>query len=433
MNITFIGTGYVGLVSGVMMGNLGHNVTCLDTNHDKIISLQQGILPIYEPGLDKYLLANLAKGSLRFVDSYNESLRDADAIFVTVGTPSSPSGDADLQYIFMAIDNICQYARRGCVLVIKSTVPPGTCDYLSDYLIKQNLYFDIASNPEFLREGCAVQDFINPDRIVIGTNTNETENLLKEIYAPMISQGIPIVSCNRSTAELIKYASNSFLATKIAFINEMANLCEKINADIKQLSLGMGLDNRIGEEFLKAGPGFGGSCFPKDILALASIAKKHNAESKVVEAVINANKQRPKDIVGKIVDILGEVDGKAVTILGLSFKAGTDDIRSSPALEIIKLLREKNANITVFDPVAMNNAALYVSDVQYASCATESCRMADAIIIATEWEEFLAIDFINIVDNSKLPIIIDLRNILDYDKFRQQGFKCYSIGKTYEA
>jgi UDPglucose 6-dehydrogenase len=432
MNITFIGTGYVGLVSGVMMSHLGHNVTCLDTDSDKIAGLKQGILPIYEPELDKYLSENITKGRLRFIDNYNDSLQDANAIFITVGTPSLPSGEADLQYIFAAIDNICQYANKNCVFVIKSTVPPGTCNRLSNYLIEQNFQFDIASNPEFLREGCAVEDFLNPDRIVIGTNKKEAENLLKEIYAPMTSRNIPIVACNRSTSELIKYASNSFLATKIAFINEMANLCEKIDGDIKQLSFGVGLDSRIGEGFLKAGPGFGGSCFPKDILALAAIAKSHSTECKVIEAVINANQKRPKDIVEKIAGMLGTLANKVITVLGLSFKAGTDDIRSSPAVEIIKLLQENNVTITVFDPVAMNNGAQYLDNLQYASSAAASCQKADAIIIATEWEEFATLDFLNIVDNSNLPIIIDLRNILDHDKLKQQGFRCYSVGKRYE-
>jgi len=432
MNLTFIGTGYVGLVSGVMMSHIGHNVTCLDTDTFKITQLKEGILPIYEPTLDQYLLTNLQEKRLKFVDHYDGDLHHADAIFITLGTPSLPSGEADLRYIFAAIDNVCKFVNKDCILVIKSTVPPGTANQLLNYLSNKNLRFNIASNPEFLREGCAVNDFLNPDRIVIGTNNEKATNILREIYKPIISNNIPLVSCDLVTSELIKYASNAFLATKIAFINEMANLCEKINANVEQLSFGIGLDHRIGAEFLKAGPGFGGSCFPKDILALSMIAKNHQSDCKLVDAVISANKQRPQYLVDRIANILGIVQGKAIAVLGLTFKAGTDDVRSSPAIEIIKLLQAKGANVIAFDPVGMNNSAKDLKNIKYADSISEACKDADAIVITTEWMEFKTLDFTNIVAPLKLPIIIDLRNILDSNKLKQKGFKYYSIGQNHE-
>ncbi len=435
MNITFIGIGYVGLVSSVMLSYLGHNVSCLDTDRNKIANLKKGILPIYEPGLDKYLSYCLARGRLKFLDNYNEHIQTSTAIFITVGTPTLPSQRADLQYVFDAVDNIIKLGSPPTIIV-KSTVPPGTTDFIAHYIAKKKLLSKVASNPEFLREGTAVEDFLRPDRIVIGTSDKETSDLLKEIYAPLLADGIRLISTDPTTSELIKYASNAFLATKIAFINEMANLCEEIEANIDHLSLGMGLDKRIGNSFLKAGPGFGGSCFPKDILALSQLAKDHHSDSLVLDAVINANQKRPLDMVKRIKSILdGSLSGKTIAVLGLAFKAGTDDLRSSPAIEIIKLLQDEGANIKAYDPAGMKNIeqVLTIDRLECTSSPEKSCYGVDAIIIATEWEEFKELEWDKIYNNSKSHIIIDLRNILNSSVIKAKGFKYYSIGHKYEA
>ena len=342
MNITHIGIGYVGLVSAVMMSHLGHHVTCIDTDQAKILALKDGVLPIYEPGLDKYLLSSIDSGRLKFIDKYDEQLSNSAAVFITVGTPPLPSGEADLSYIFAVIDNLKQFISKECIIVVKSTVPPGTSNKLAKYLATSNPEVQVASNPEFLREGSAVEDFLNPDRIIIGSNESKTTIILEEIYAPLIAKNIPFVRTNVVTAELIKYASNAFLATKIAVINEMANVCEKIDDSIEQLSYGMGVDSRIGEKFLQVSPGFGGSCFPKDILALSLLTKKYGSECQVIDAVIRANTRRPSDMVDKIISVFDtSLSNKTLAVLGLTFKAGTDDLRCSPALEIIKLLKQK--------------------------------------------------------------------------------------------
>ncbi len=435
MNITFIGIGYVGLVSSVMLSYLGHNVSCLDTDRNKIANLKKGILPIYEPGLDKYLSYCLARGRLKFLENYNEHIQTSTAIFITVGTPTLPSQRADLQYVFDAVDNIVKLDSSPTI-IIKSTVPPGTTDFIAHYIAKKKLLSKVASNPEFLREGTAVEDFLRPDRIVIGTSDKETSDLLKEIYAPLLAEGIHLISTDPTTSELIKYASNAFLATKIAFINEMANLCEEIEANIDHLSLGMGLDKRIGNSFLKAGPGFGGSCFPKDILALSQLAKDHHSDSLVLDAVINANQKRPLDMVKRIKSILdGSLSGKTIAVLGLAFKAGTDDLRSSPAIEIIKLLQDEGANIKAYDPAGMKNIeqVLTIDRLECTSSPEKSCYEVDAIIIATEWEEFKELEWDKIYNNSKSHIIIDLRNILNSSVIKAKGFKYYSIGHKYEA
>ncbi len=303
-NITFVGTGYVGLVSGIMMSYLGHNVTCLDTDTQKIVQLKENILPIYEPKLEQYLPTLAKSGQLKFVDTYSGELQNSQAVFITVGTPPLPSGGANLQYIFSAIDQLGQWIKKDCLIVIKSTVPPTTCNQIISYLKEKNLPFPIASNPEFLREGNAVDDFLNPDRILIGTNSKFAEDLLKKIYLPLTSRNIKLVSTDLVTAELAKYAANSFLATKIAFTNEMANLCEKTEANIQDLTYAVGLDKRIGTEFLQVSPGFGGSCLPKDLLALSQIAKTFQATSKIIETVIKSNDQRPYDMVKKIYYII---------------------------------------------------------------------------------------------------------------------------------
>jgi len=436
MNITFIGSGYVGLVSGIMMSYLGHNVTCLDNDETKIVKLNQQILPIYEAKLDEYFKQALELDRLNFTNIYNEELKSAEAVFITVGTPSKPSGEADLQYVYEAIDKISLYINKDCLIVIKSTVPPSSCNNIMDYLRAKGFSFAVASNPEFLREGNAIEDFLYPDRVVIGVNDKKSEEILRKIYMPLTDKGINLVVTDSVTAELIKYASNSFLATKIAFINEVANLCEKIGGNIKDLSNGMGLDKRIGATFLNAGPGFGGSCFPKDILALNSIIKSYNIDCKILEAVITSNKERPTIMVDRISTVLdGNLQDKNIAVLGLTYKAGTDDVRTSPAIEIIKILLDKGANIKAFDPMGLENARknFKSENLLYLDSVIEIFKSADIIVITTEWAEFTKFNWREIYDLVKSPVIIDFRNILDADKMKEIGFKYYAIGSYHPA
>ncbi|WP_395476993.1 UDP-glucose dehydrogenase family protein [Rickettsia endosymbiont of Pantilius tunicatus] len=431
MNITFIGSGYVGLVSGVMMSYLGHNVTCLDNDEAKISKLNKKILPIYEAKLDKYFMQALEHERLKFASFYNDELKNTEAVFITVGTPSKESGEADLSYVYEAIDKVSLHINKDCLIVIKSTVPPSSCNNIIDYLKAKGFSFNIASNPEFLREGNAVKDFLYPDRIVIGVNNKESEHILRKIYTPLTDNGAELVVTDLVTAELIKYGSNSFLATKIAFINEMANLCEKIGANIKDLSNGIGLDKRIGTAFLNAGPGFGGSCFPKDILALNSIITNNHIDSKILEAVITSNRERPNFMVDKIATLLDEdLKGKNIAVLGLTYKAGTDDVRASPAIEIIKNLLDKGAYVKAFDPMGLENAqkTFKNENLLYLDFAIKACDFADAIVITTEWSEFQELDWQKIYSLVKSPIIIDLRNILKADEMESIGFRYYTVG-----
>lgn len=433
MNITFIGSGYVGLVSGVMMSYLGHNVTCLDNDEAKISKLNNKILPIYEAKLDKYFMQALEHERLKFASFYNDELKNTEAVFITVGTPSKESGEADLSYVYEAIDKISLHINKDCLIVIKSTVPPNSCNNIIDYLKEKGFSFNVASNPEFLREGNAVEDFLYPDRIVIGVNNKESEDILRKIYMPLTDNGAELVVTDLVTAELIKYGSNSFLATKIAFINEMANLCEKIGADIKNLSKGIGLDKRIGTAFLNAGPGFGGSCFPKDILALNSIIKNNHIDSKILEAVIRSNKERPSLMVDKIATLLDEdLKSKNIAVLGLTYKAGTDDVRASPAIEIIKNLLDKGAYVKAFDPMGLENSqkTFQNENLLYLDYAIKACNSTDAIIITTEWSEFQGLDWQKIYSLVKTPIIIDLRNILKADEVESIGFRYYTVGSN---
>ncbi len=431
MNITFIGSGYVGLVSGVMMSYLGHNVTCLDKDDAKISKLNKKILPIYEAKLDKYFTQALEHDRLKFASFYSDELKNTEAVFITVGTPSTESGEADLSDVYEAIDKIAEYINKDCLIVIKSTVPPNSCNNIIDSLKPKGASFNIASNPEFLREGNAVEDFLYPDRIVIGVNNKESENILRKIYTPLTDNGAELVVTDLVTAELIKYGSNSFLATKIAFINEMANLCEKIGANIKNLSNGIGLDKRIGTTFLNAGPGFGGSCFPKDIVALNSLIKNNHIDSKILEAVIRSNKERPSLMVDKIAALLDkDLKGKNITVLGLTYKACTDDVRASPAIEIIKNLLDKGAYVKAFDPMGIENSQKTFQNehLLYLDSIIKACDSSDAIIITTEWSEFQKLDWQKIYSLVKSPIIIDLRNILKADEMKSIGFKYYTVG-----
>jgi UDPglucose 6-dehydrogenase len=407
-----------------MMSHLGHNVTCIDTDNDKISKLKNGICTLYEPGLEEYLKACLESGRLHFKNSYDEELRKADAIFITVGTPSLPSGKADLSFVFSSLDKLSEYAKSDCLIVIKSTVPPGSTAHLQSYLRLKGYQFLIASNPEFLREGAAIEDFLSPCRIIIGSEGERAKLLLEEIYAPLITQKVPCVFTDLTTAELIKYASNSFLATKVAFINEIADICEIAGGDIDDLSLGIGLDQRIGKEFLKAGPGFGGSCFPKDMLALSNLYKEHNSKFLILDAVITANSKRAEDIIKKIKKIIGDVRGKEIGILGLAFKAGTDDLRDSPAIQITRLLLSEGAKILAYDPEAMDNCKKLYPKIPCTDDANIVCRERDLVIICTEWPEFRKLEF-----NKDVPIM-DLRNMFSPKEMSKKELNYFSIGRT---
>lgn len=429
MKITFVGAGYVGLVSGVMMSGLGHEVTCIDVDEKKIKALKEKILPIFEPGLEEYIEKYAGSRRLNFTHIYDHKLSEAECIFITVGTPSAADGNADLKAVYASIEAICPYISPDCVIAVKSTVPPGTCNDIEKFLRRNNYSNEVVSNPEFLREGSAIIDFTEPDRIVIGASHERAFKVMRDIYRNFIARNIPIVETDLKTSELIKYAANSFLACKIAFINEISDLCEVVGGDISTLSEGIGLDKRIGTSFLNPGPGFGGSCFPKDIRALQRLSKNVNSDFLVLDAVIKSNTERPQKLIQKIMPVLGGFKDKKIGILGLTYKAKTDDIRSSPAIEIINLLREHEADIIAYDPEGMINAPKYFKDLKCARSALEAAEAADAIIVLTEWEEFKYIDFDRLKELMKTPNIFDLRNIFNPREIENKGFHYYSIGR----
>ncbi len=432
MKISFIGIGYVGLVSGVMMSHLGHEVVCFDIDKKKISMLKNKKIPIYEPGLGKYLDQYGNTNGLQFVYGYDNSLKNSDCLFITVGTPSKENGDAELRAVYKALDNTHHYINSNCVIVLKSTVPPGTCEFVQQYIYKKGLNCSVVSNPEFLREGNAIRDFLEPDRIVIGAKTENAFKVMRNIYKPLTAQGVELVETDLNTSELIKYASNTFLANKIAFINEMADLCEIIGADITTLARGIGLDRRIGESFFKAGPGFGGSCFPKDILALQKLAAKVNSDFLILDAVIEANRNRPFRMLKKISDVVGGVQKKKLAVLGLTYKAGTDDLRNSPALKLISLLKQNNAKIIAYDPEGMLNTNKYFDNLDCAHSVMLAISGVDAIIICTEWPEFESINLDKIKELAPKAAIVDLRNLLNSNKVESKGIKYYSVGKKSE-
>jgi UDPglucose 6-dehydrogenase len=431
MKVTFVGSGYVGLVSGVMMSHLGHFVTCLDIDQDKINKLKNLEPPIFENNLEYYLTQYGNTERLNFICGYNESIYESSAIFIAVGTPQKGDGNADLHYIFESIMSSAKYVNPDCVFVIKSTVPPGTCKQIKELLVQNGFSNNVVSNPEFLREGSAVHDFLYPDRIILGSESKTALEIIKQIYKPLSDKQIPILETDLITAELIKYASNSFLACKIAFINEMADLCEVIGADINQLSNGVGLDKRIGSAFLKVGPGFGGSCFPKDILALQHLTNDLKSDSLILDAVITANTNRPKLMIQRIKAFLnGQIRGKNIAILGLTYKAGTDDLRSSPVIELINLLWKNDAKIKAYDPQGMPNSSKYFDNkLVCGSSAFEVCIGADAVVVATEWPEFANIDYKKLKLQLNSPNIIDLRNFLDRTMLTKLGYNCYFVGQ----
>jgi UDPglucose 6-dehydrogenase len=432
MRVTMIGAGYVGLVSGACFADFGHQVTCIDKDAGKVEALNHGEIPIFEPGLADIVAANMRQGRLEFAAD-SSRIGAAEAIFIAVGTPSRRGdGHADLSFVFEAVREIAPLLAATAVVVTKSTVPVGTGDEIERILRERRPDADlqVVSNPEFLREGAAIQDFKHPDRIVVGTDNPVARAVLAEIYRPLYLNASPLFYVSRRTAELIKYASNAFLATKITFINEISDLCEKVGADVQEVARGMGLDNRIGGKFLHAGPGFGGSCFPKDTSALLKTAQDHGVALRVVEAVSVVNDQRKRAMARKVVAALGgSVRGKTVAVLGLTFKPNTDDTRDSPAIPLITALHDLGAIVRGYDPAGMEQAKPFLPAVQYATSAYNAAEGADAVVIATEWEQFRALDLPRLKKLMAQPVIVDLRNIYRDDEMKRANFRYFGIGR----
>ena len=433
MRVAMIGAGYVGLVSGACFADFGHQVTCIDKDAAKIAALKRGEIPIFEPGLPELVESNVGQGRLEFA-AETSSVGEAQAIFIAVGTPSRRGdGHADLSFVYQAAREIAPLLKSTAIVITKSTVPVGTGDEIENILRENrpDAEIQVVSNPEFLREGAAIQDFKHPDRIVVGSVDDRARKVLAEIYRPLYLNAPPIIYVNRRTAELIKYASNAFLATKITFINEMADLCEQVGADVQEVARGMGLDNRIGAKFLHAGPGFGGSCFPKDTSALIKTAHDHGVPLRLVEAVSAVNEQRKRAMARKVVQALGgSVRGKTVAVLGLTFKPNTDDTRDSPAIPLITALHDLGATVRGYDPAGMEQAKPHLPDVRYCQSAYGAAEGADAVVIATEWEQFRALDLSRLKRLMTQPVVIDLRNIYRDDEMRRAAFRYVPIGRA---
>ncbi len=432
MNICVIGTGYVGLVAGTCFAEFGVNVTCVDKSEDKIRRLNNGEIPIYEPGLEELLARNVRENRLHFTTDLENAIQHALVIFIAVGTPSDKSGEADLTDIKKVAASIGQHLNDYKVVVTKSTVPVGT-NRLIEEIIRENLseehQFDVVSNPEFLREGSSLEDFMRPNRVVLGSDSEQALAIVKDLYRPLYLIDVPFVVTNVETAELIKYASNSFLAVKISFINEIANMCELIGADVHHVAKAMGLDQRIGSKFLHPGPGFGGSCFPKDTWAMAHIAKELDYDFEIVNAIITVNQRQRERMVTKIENAIGDLAGKTIAFLGLTFKPNTDDIREAPAIFIIQELVKKGARIKAFDPVGMDNAKEVLPDIEYTCDTYEAMENADGLVIATEWNQFRNLDWDRIKGLLKNPLVVDLRNIYEPDRMRKLGFSYSTVGR----
>lgn len=435
MNITMIGTGYVGLVTGTCFAEFGHNVTCVDNVDEKIDKLKQGIIPIYEPGLDVLVKKNVDEGRLHFSGNLAEAVPVAEAVFIAVGTPSSRRGDgyADLTYIYQAAKDLAAHLNGYTVVVDKSTVPVGTARQVERVIREANpeANFDVASNPEFLREGAAINDFMRPDRVVVGVETEAAEGVMREIYKPLYIRDTPIVSTSIETAELTKYAANAFLAVKISFINEIATVCEAVNADVTDLAKAIGMDGRIGSKFLHPGPGYGGSCFPKDTLALMRIVQENGENVRIVEAAVEVNAAQKARMVKKIREMLGGSEaGKVIGILGLTFKPETDDMRDAPAATILPALLEKGAIIKAHDPKGIEEAKKHLPDsIQYVENAYEAAKDADCLVLMTEWNQYRALDMETIRENMNTPVFVDLRNVYEPESMRSLGFKYTGVGR----
>jgi UDPglucose 6-dehydrogenase len=436
MDIAVIGTGYVGLVTGAGLADFGNDVICCDIDARKIEALNNGQIPIYEPGLDTIVSRNVAEGRMKFTTDLPEAIRASRAIFIAVGTPPKPDGSADLKYVEDVARTIARYMNGPKLVITKSTVPIGTGRMIEQIISEaaNGHRASVVSNPEFLREGSAIEDFMRPDRVVIGASDPEAAEMMKEIYAPLHSLEIPFVVTNVESSELIKYAANGFLATKISFINEIAVLCEILGADVQDVAKGIGLDSRIGPKFLQAGPGYGGSCFPKDTSAMADIARRHKYDFQIIEAVLRVNDSIKQRMVEKTVEALdGEARGKTVAVLGLAFKPETDDMRDSPTIPLINGLQKRGAKIRAYDPEAMENAKKIFDGVTYCSDAYETAEGADALVIATEWNEFRALKLERVKKLLRAPLIIDLRNVYDPQRMKAEGFTYVCVGRAADA
>lgn len=436
MKIAMVGSGYVGLVSGACFADFGHDVVCIDKDPAKIESLRAGIMPIYEPGLAELVASNVRAGRLSFTTDLADGIDGAGAIFIAVGTPSRRGdGHADLSYVYAVAEEIGQNLKNDAVVVTKSTVPVGTGDEVERILMEANLpvRVAVASNPEFLREGAAIGDFKRPDRIVVGTEDDWARQVMTEVYRPLFLNKAPLLFTSRRSSELIKYAANAFLAVKITFINEMADLCEKVGADVQDVARGIGMDGRIGSKFLHAGPGYGGSCFPKDTLALLKTAEDYEAPTRIVEAVVKVNDSRKRAMGRKVIEALGGIEearGKKVAMLGLTFKPNTDDMRDSPAIAIAQALIDAGVQVAAYDPEGMEVAKPLMPEVEMQPDSYSAIKDADAIAIVTEWDAFRALDFNRIKDLAKAPVLVDLRNIYDPAEVRAKGFAYSSVGRA---
>lgn len=433
MNIVVIGTGYVGLVSGTCFAEFGFNVTCVDKIAEKITKLQQGIVPIYEPALDDMVKRNIKAGRLSFSCDLKDALKNSDVVFIAVGTPTKKDdGCADLQYVYASAKEIAlSLDDRYRLIVVKSTVPVGTGRKVAQIIKVNNekANFDMASNPEFLREGSAIEDFMHPDRVVIGTDTEKAQKIMAKLYEPLSKDNVPLLFTEIETSELIKYTANAFLAMKITFINEISDLCEKCGANIRDVAKGIGLDSRIGSKFLQAGPGYGGSCFPKDTLALIQIGKEYSSPIRSIETVVSINEKRKKDMAYRIIDALGgSVEGKDIAVLGVTFKPNTDDMREAPALDILPILTKAGAKLKAYDPKGMDEAAKLLKDIEWTASSNEALKDADALVILTEWEEFYKITPTDLKKLMKGKTIIDLRNVMDLKAMKDEGFTYSCIG-----
>lgn len=435
MKIAMVGSGYVGLVSGACFADFGHDVVCIDKDQSKIDRLDDGIMPIYEPGLDALVENNVKAGRLSFETSLAEGIKGASAIFIAVGTPSRRGdGHADLSFVYAVAQEIGESLSNAAVIVTKSTVPVGTGDEVERILTDSGTphQFSVVSNPEFLREGAAIGDFKRPDRIVIGTEDEFARDLMHEVYRPLFLNESPILFTSRRTSELIKYAANAFLATKITFINEMADLCERVGANVQDVSRGIGMDNRIGSKFLHAGPGYGGSCFPKDTLALLKTAEDYGSPTRIVEAVVKVNDSRKRAMGRKVLDALGGVDaarGKKAALLGLTFKPNTDDMRDSPAIAVAQTLTDAGVEVSAYDPEGMDLAKPIMPEVVMCDDSYSAIEGADVTVIVTEWDAFRALDLNRVKQLAKAPVIVDLRNIYTPDDMRAAGFDYTSVGR----
>lgn len=431
MRIAMIGTGYVGLVSGACLSEFGHDVVCIDKDAAKVETLRKGGIPIFEPGLDEVVAANVKAGRLSFETDLARGVAGAAAVFIAVGTPSRRGdGHADLSYVFAAAEEIAQALTGYAVVVTKSTVPVGTSRKVEDIIKSKrpDAQFDMASNPEFLREGSALEDFRRPDRVVVGCDTERAREVMRNVYRPLFLNETPILFTSRETSELIKYAANAFLATKITFINEMADICEKVGGDVQDVARGIGLDGRIGKKFLHAGPGYGGSCFPKDTLALVQTAQELGAPTRIVESVVAVNDERKLAMARKIEAAFDGVNGKTIAVLGLTFKPNTDDMRDAPSLVILPYLQKAGATIRAFDPEGHREAAKHLT-LDYAADTYEALNGADGVVILTEWNEFRALDFERVKAALKTPLMVDLRNIYRPSQMADAGFRYISVGR----